>query len=175
MQEMRETAIRSLDWEDSLEKEMTPDSSVLAWKIPWTEEPGRPQSLGHKDDWGTKHPRPSRGHFQFLYAKHQNKRWRADHRSHVLETQPKGLQASSDLCPQEPLCYPKATTPGTSRWAISLSSVPHFHMQITLRPACLIIMRFWLMQSSGAQPSWNGVMPPWPASQSQHHGNLDLQ
>ena len=37
---MQETAIRSLDWEDSLEKEMTPDSSVLAWKTPWTEEPG---------------------------------------------------------------------------------------------------------------------------------------
>ena len=35
------------DWEDSLEEEMATSSSTLAWKIPWTEEPGRPQS--HKE------------------------------------------------------------------------------------------------------------------------------
>ena len=33
-------------WEDPLEKEMATHSSVLAWKIPWTEEPGGPQSIG---------------------------------------------------------------------------------------------------------------------------------
>ena len=37
---------RSLGWEDPLEKEMAPHSSTLAWKIPWTEEPGRLQSMG---------------------------------------------------------------------------------------------------------------------------------
>ena len=36
----------SLGWEDPLEKVMTPHSSTLAWKIPWVEEPGRPQSMG---------------------------------------------------------------------------------------------------------------------------------
>ena len=43
---VQETQVRSLGWEDPLEKEMTPHSSILAWKIPWMEEPGRLQSLG---------------------------------------------------------------------------------------------------------------------------------
>ena len=42
----REIWVRSLGWEDSLEKEMTTHSSVLAWKIPWSDEPGRLQSMG---------------------------------------------------------------------------------------------------------------------------------
>ena len=37
----RKTQVRSLGWEDPLEKEMATNSSTLAWKIPWTEEPGR--------------------------------------------------------------------------------------------------------------------------------------
>ena len=37
---MQETWVRSLDWEDPLEKEMATHSSILAWRIPWTEEPG---------------------------------------------------------------------------------------------------------------------------------------
>ena len=41
-----ETWVRSLDWEDPLEKEMASHSSTLAWKIPWTEELGRLQSSG---------------------------------------------------------------------------------------------------------------------------------
>ena len=43
---MRETRIQSLGREDLLEKEMATHSSVLAWKIPWTEELGRVQSVG---------------------------------------------------------------------------------------------------------------------------------
>ena len=43
---MRETWVRSLGWEDPLEKEMPTHSSTLAWKIPWTEEPGTLQSMG---------------------------------------------------------------------------------------------------------------------------------
>ena len=43
---MRETQVRSLGWEDPLEKEMATCSSTLAWKIPWTEERGRLQSMG---------------------------------------------------------------------------------------------------------------------------------
>ena len=43
---MRETWVRSLGWEDTLEKEMATHSSTLAWKIPWMEEPGRLQSMG---------------------------------------------------------------------------------------------------------------------------------
>ena len=40
MQEMQETLVQSLGWEDTLEKEMATHSSILAWKIPWTEERG---------------------------------------------------------------------------------------------------------------------------------------
>ena len=43
---MRETWVQSLGWEDPLEKEMATHSSILAWRIPWTEEPGRLQSTG---------------------------------------------------------------------------------------------------------------------------------
>ena len=43
---MQETQIQSLGWEDPLEKELTTPSSILAWKIPWTEEPGMLQSMG---------------------------------------------------------------------------------------------------------------------------------
>ena len=43
---MRKTRVRSLSWEDPLEKEMATHSNILAWKIPWTEEPGRLQFMG---------------------------------------------------------------------------------------------------------------------------------
>ena len=43
---MQETRVQSLGWEDLLEKEMATHSSILAWKIPWTGEPGRLQSMG---------------------------------------------------------------------------------------------------------------------------------
>jgi len=38
---MQETRVLSLGWEDPLEKEMAPHSSILAWRIPWSKEPGR--------------------------------------------------------------------------------------------------------------------------------------
>ena len=43
---MQETWVQSLDWEDPLEKEMATHSNTIAWNIPWTEEPGRLQSIG---------------------------------------------------------------------------------------------------------------------------------
>ena len=47
---MQETRVRSLGWEDPLGKEMATHSSILAWRIPWTEEPGRLQSTGKESD-----------------------------------------------------------------------------------------------------------------------------
>ena len=47
---MWETWVQSLGKEDPLEKEMTTHSSILAWKIPWTEDPGRLQSMGLQTD-----------------------------------------------------------------------------------------------------------------------------
>ena len=43
---MQETWVRSLGWEDPLEKEMATHSSILAWEIPWMQEPGGLQSMG---------------------------------------------------------------------------------------------------------------------------------
>ena len=53
---MRETWVQSLGLEDLVEKEMATHSSTLAWKIPWTEEPGRLQSMGSqrvRHNWAT--------------------------------------------------------------------------------------------------------------------------
>ena len=46
---MQETPVLFLGQEDPLEKEMATQSSILAWEIPWTEEPGGLQSRGHKE------------------------------------------------------------------------------------------------------------------------------
>ena len=43
---VQETQVRSLGWEDPLEKEMATHSTILAWKLPWTEESGGLQSMG---------------------------------------------------------------------------------------------------------------------------------
>ena len=53
---MQETWVQSLGWEDPLEKEMATHYSILAWRIPWTEEPGRLQYMGSQrvgQDWAT--------------------------------------------------------------------------------------------------------------------------
>ena len=50
MQEAEETLVPSLGWEDPLEEEMATCSSILAWRIPWTEEPGGLQSMGSQRD-----------------------------------------------------------------------------------------------------------------------------
>ena len=46
---MQEMQVRSLGGKDPLEKEMAAHSNILAWKISWTEEPGRPQSMGSQE------------------------------------------------------------------------------------------------------------------------------
>ena len=51
---MQETEVRSVGWEDYPEEGMATHSSILAWRIPWTEEPGRLQSMGSRrvgHDW----------------------------------------------------------------------------------------------------------------------------
>ena len=65
---MQETQVQSLGWEDPLEKEMATHSSILAWRIPWTEQPGGLQSKGSQrvrpieatehanESWASKEP-----------------------------------------------------------------------------------------------------------------------
>ena len=65
---MRDTQVQSLGWEDILEKEMATHSSTLAWKIPWTEEPGRLQSMGSQS-------RTQLSDFTFTFSPKQKKVW----------------------------------------------------------------------------------------------------
>ena len=58
---MQETWVQSLGWEDLLEKEMETHFSILAWKIPWMEEPSGLQSMGCKES-----DTNERLHFHFL-------------------------------------------------------------------------------------------------------------
>ena len=51
MQEIQETCVQSMGWEDPLEKEMAAHSRILAWRIPWTEKPG-----GLYGPWHSKEP-----------------------------------------------------------------------------------------------------------------------
>ena len=58
MQETQEMPVQSLGWEDPLEKEMATQYHILAWKIPWTEEPGGLRSMGLqrvRHDWADRH------------------------------------------------------------------------------------------------------------------------
>ena len=48
---MQEMQVQSLGQEDPLEKEMTTHSSIFAWEIPWTEEPGGLQTMGSQKNW----------------------------------------------------------------------------------------------------------------------------
>ena len=58
-----ETWVRALGWEDPLEKEMATHSRTIAWKIPWTEEPGRLQAMGSQR---VGHDQATSLHFHFL-------------------------------------------------------------------------------------------------------------
>ena len=75
---MWETWVRSLGREDPLEKEMTTHSSILAWSIPWTEEPGRLQSMGSQrvgHDWATSPHLTSWGSKEAIHTKCWQNSW----------------------------------------------------------------------------------------------------
>ena len=79
---MRETRVRSLDREDPLEKETATYSSILAWRIPWTEEPGKLQSTGRKELDTTERLHFTSLHFNLKdlkYRKFQNLNWIESH------------------------------------------------------------------------------------------------
>ena len=69
--------VRSLGWEDPLEEEMATHSRILAWKIPWTEEPGGVQSIGSQSDTTETHTHTCthsdmRSHTLSLYQLYHN-------------------------------------------------------------------------------------------------------
>ena len=59
---VQDTRVRSLDWEDPLENGMATHSSILAWRIPWTEEPGGLQSMGSQKWNMTEKPKAHTSH-----------------------------------------------------------------------------------------------------------------
>ena len=93
-----ETRVRSLVWEDPLEKEMAPHSNILAWRIPWPEEPGRLQSMGPqrvRHDWETPLSLSPLPFDQFIYCNHRELH------------QCTGLYTSTSLCfPMSKPCFP---------------------------------------------------------------------
>ena len=96
MQEMR---IPTLGWEDPLEKEMTTHSSILAWEIPWTEEPGGLQSMGCKELHTTEHNTGERNGTTLQYSCLENPMdrgawWAAVHRVAQSRTRLKQLSSS---------------------------------------------------------------------------------
>ena len=76
---MQETQVRSLGWEDLLDKGMATHSSILAWEIPWTEELGGLQRVGHA--WLTN------THTELVLLKEKVRRWRTGGTWHLLSSQ----------------------------------------------------------------------------------------
>jgi len=65
---IQETGVQSLGWEDLLEKDMATHSSILAWRIPWTEEPGGLQSMGSQRVQHNRVTNVFNFHFPFLIS-----------------------------------------------------------------------------------------------------------
>ena len=89
---VQETRVRSLGREDPLKKEMAADSSVLAWEIPWTEEPGRHQSVESqrvRHDLTTEQV-PEMWVPGCLFCLHLNRRWREDAAQESVKGQDSG-------------------------------------------------------------------------------------
>ena len=86
-----DTWVQSLGWEDPLEKEMAAHSSIVAWKIPWTDEPGELQSMGLqrvRHDWATN---------TYTHT-HTHTHTRARARSHTPSQEPRDLWLKEHLC-----------------------------------------------------------------------------
>ena len=89
---MQETQIQSLGWEDPLEKGMATHSSILAWRIPWTEKPGGLQSIESQrveHDWATKHSTEQQPFRMLHWERFQ---------SHIRNHRETVLQLIGDVC-----------------------------------------------------------------------------
>ena len=113
MQKMHETSVQALGWEDPLEEETATQSSILAWGIPWAEEPSKLQSTesqGVEQKWATEHT--SNNYHFFLCWEHL---W-----STVLATIYKVLVAKSCPALWDPMDY---SLPGSSTHGISQARI----------------------------------------------------
>ena len=110
---MQDMWVRSLGREEPLEKEMAIHSSILAWKIPWTEKPGRLQSVGHKESDKTEWL-----HFQFSCSVVSDSLW------------PHGLHHTRVPCPPP--------TPGACSDLMSIESMMPSNHLILRHPLLLL-------------------------------------
>ena len=134
---IQETRILSLDWEDLLEKGMATHPSVLAWRIPWTEEPGRIQSMGSQSqtrlsNWPRMHSKirnkapPSLSYFwnfPFFLA------------FHTLDS---GLNTSEGLINQQ--CLPWWRVPGNYWGLSSVVTISFIWGLFFLSPSCSMFL-----------------------------------
>ena len=109
---MQETWVRSLGQEDPLEKEMATHSSILAWRIPWTEKLGGLQSTGHKESDMTE-----RLHFHFHFQV-----------AHLVKNLPANAGDTKDmgliLGQEDPLRWEMATHSSIRAWKVQWTEQP---------------------------------------------------
>ena len=115
---MQETWVRSLGWEDPLEKEMAAHSSTLAWKIPWTEEPGGLQPMGSQSQ-----TQLSDSTLTFLcQALEYHLPWWLSGKESICSAGEAGYTGS--LGSKDPLEKEKATHSSISAWEIPWTEIP---------------------------------------------------
>ena len=127
---MQETWVQSLGWEDPLEEDMATHSSILAWRIPWTEEPGGLQSMGlqrvrHEDT-------TERLSTEFL--------WKLSSKESACSAADAGLTPGSGRFPGEgnsnPLQYssPQNPTDSGAWWTIQSTGSQRFRRDLVTKP-----------------------------------------
>ena len=155
---MKETRVLSLGQEDPLEKGMAPHSSILAWRSPWTEEPGELRFIGLqtvRHDWATKL-------FTFFRAAHS-----------LQESQPGSYPVRNSSCPWETLRVQTTGSWSPTGCAINITKKMWYRDQgsliqsktsITLLPIpstagkkdCYKLFRIWCISDLG-KGGWGGV------------------
>ena len=102
---MQETQVQFLRWEDPLQKEMATHSSVLAWRIPWTEEPGGLQSMGSQESDTTKQQNQPLAEADLggnAIQIHKEQKEKIHHGDHYFACRSKSVTATTHRCVRVP-------------------------------------------------------------------------
>ena len=102
---MQETQVQFLRWEDPLQKEMATHSSVLAWRTPWTEEPGGLQSMGSQESDTTKQQNQPLAEADLggnAIQIHEEQKEKIHHGDHYFARRSKSLTATTHRCVRAP-------------------------------------------------------------------------
>ena len=102
---MQETQVQFLRWQDPLQKEMATHSSVLAWRTPWTEEPGGLQSMGSQESDTTKQQNQPLAEADLggnAIQIHEEQKEKIHHGDHYFACRSKSLTATTHRCVRAP-------------------------------------------------------------------------